>query len=245
MSRRGTASAMTAARLVRDRRQAERLRPGEREDGARARCRRACGNRLRRPAPVPDRRGPHPEDRSRDRPRARHDPGARRRRDSGLAWAEGTLWVGQYRDRKIHQVDPADRRDPAHHRIQPLRHRRHLGRRRALARHLGRRAKASCAASIRRPARCWSSSRCRPGMGVSGLESDGGDHVLLRRRQQRQGEGRPPAPVRRRGFGQTFPRCRTALPVKLALPASRAPSPNRELTYASPRILTRGQQRRL
>ena len=27
--------------------------------------------------------------------------------DSGLAWAEGTLWVGQYRERKIHQVDPA------------------------------------------------------------------------------------------------------------------------------------------
>ena len=27
--------------------------------------------------------------------------------DSGLAWAEGTLWVGHYRDRKIHQVDPA------------------------------------------------------------------------------------------------------------------------------------------
>ena len=26
--------------------------------------------------------------------------------DSGLAWAEGTLWVGQYRDRKIHQVNP-------------------------------------------------------------------------------------------------------------------------------------------
>ncbi len=26
-------------------------------------------------------------------------------RDSGLAWAEGTLWVGQYRDRKIHQID--------------------------------------------------------------------------------------------------------------------------------------------
>src|SRR5262249_10698456 len=23
---------------------------------------------------------------------------------SGLAWAEGTLWVGQYRDRKIHQI---------------------------------------------------------------------------------------------------------------------------------------------
>ena len=26
--------------------------------------------------------------------------------DSGLAWSEGTLWVGQYRERKIHQVDP-------------------------------------------------------------------------------------------------------------------------------------------
>ena len=26
--------------------------------------------------------------------------------DSGLAWAEGTLWVGHYRERKIYQVDP-------------------------------------------------------------------------------------------------------------------------------------------
>jgi glutamine cyclotransferase len=26
--------------------------------------------------------------------------------DSGLAWAEGTLWVGQYRSRKIRQIDP-------------------------------------------------------------------------------------------------------------------------------------------
>jgi glutamine cyclotransferase len=26
--------------------------------------------------------------------------------DSGMAWAEGTLWVGEYRARKIHQVDP-------------------------------------------------------------------------------------------------------------------------------------------
>ena len=26
--------------------------------------------------------------------------------DSGLAWAEGMLWVGQHRGRKIHQVDP-------------------------------------------------------------------------------------------------------------------------------------------
>src|SRR6204780_5573620 len=26
--------------------------------------------------------------------------------DSGLAWVEGTLWVGHYRGRKIHQIDP-------------------------------------------------------------------------------------------------------------------------------------------
>jgi len=26
--------------------------------------------------------------------------------DSGLAWAEGSLWVGQNRGRKIHQIDP-------------------------------------------------------------------------------------------------------------------------------------------
>ena len=25
---------------------------------------------------------------------------------SGMAWAEGSLWVGQYRNRKIHQLDP-------------------------------------------------------------------------------------------------------------------------------------------
>jgi outer membrane protein assembly factor BamB len=27
--------------------------------------------------------------------------------DSGLTWAEGKLWVGQYRDRKIHAIDPS------------------------------------------------------------------------------------------------------------------------------------------
>lgn len=27
--------------------------------------------------------------------------------DSGMTWAEGSLWVGQYQGRKIHQIDPA------------------------------------------------------------------------------------------------------------------------------------------
>ena len=57
--------------------------------------------------------------------------------DSGLAWAEGTLWVGQHRGRKIHQIDPQTRGDSPHHRVQPRCHRGHLGRRRALARDLG------------------------------------------------------------------------------------------------------------
>ncbi|TGR16341.1 glutamine cyclotransferase, partial [Mesorhizobium sp. M8A.F.Ca.ET.197.01.1.1] len=26
--------------------------------------------------------------------------------DSGMAWAEGWLWVGEYRAHKIHQIDP-------------------------------------------------------------------------------------------------------------------------------------------
>lgn len=34
-------------------------------------------------------------------------PAPGRGEDSGLTWAEGSLWVGQYRSRKIHQIDPA------------------------------------------------------------------------------------------------------------------------------------------
>ena len=80
--------------------------PVERKESPLDRRRRACGNGLRRPAPVSDRRGSHPEDRSENRPRAFQHTGARLAAVSGLAWAEGTLWVGRYRDRKIHQIDP-------------------------------------------------------------------------------------------------------------------------------------------
>lgn len=33
-------------------------------------------------------------------------PAPARGEDSGLTWAEGSLWVGHYRGRKIHQIDP-------------------------------------------------------------------------------------------------------------------------------------------
>jgi outer membrane protein assembly factor BamB len=35
-------------------------------------------------------------------------PAPGRGKDSGLAWAEGHLWVGQYRERKIVCIDPSD-----------------------------------------------------------------------------------------------------------------------------------------
>jgi glutamine cyclotransferase len=33
-------------------------------------------------------------------------PAPGRGKDSGMAWADGSLWVGEYRERRIHQVDP-------------------------------------------------------------------------------------------------------------------------------------------
>ena len=53
------------------------LDPESGEIAGRARRRRACRDGVRRQAPVPDRRGRDPEDRSEDRRGARHDPGAR------------------------------------------------------------------------------------------------------------------------------------------------------------------------
>ena len=70
-----------------------------------------------------------------------------------------------------------DRRDPAHHRVEPLRHRRDLGRRRAVARHLGRR-RERAAPHRSRNRRGAGASRHAAGTGVSGLESDGGDRFF-------------------------------------------------------------------
>ena len=59
--------------------------------------------------------------------------------DSGLDLGRGQP-VGRPVPRPQDPPDRSrDRRHPAHHRVQPLRHRRDLGRRRAVARHLGRR----------------------------------------------------------------------------------------------------------
>ena len=118
--------------------------------------------------------------------------------DSGLAWAEGTLWVGQYRDRKIHQIDPEtgailrtiesnrfvtgvtwvdgelwhgtwEGDESDLRRIDPR-----DGRGPGAARDAGRRGRVGARVRWRRS-------------------------VLLRRRQQRQGQSGPPAQARRRG----------------------------------------------
>ena len=63
--------------------------------------------------------------------------------DSGLTWAEGTLWVGQYRERKIHQINPETGAI-----LRTIESDRFVTgvtwvRRRVVARHLGRRAERS------------------------------------------------------------------------------------------------------
>ena len=95
---------------------------------------------------------------------------------SGMAWAEGTLWVGQHRARKIHQVDPETGAILRTIELEPLRHRRHLGRRRALARDLGRRGKRD---PPRRSANGGGarSLRCRRAS-PSPASSDGGDRFF-------------------------------------------------------------------
>ena len=98
--------------------------------------------------------------------------------DSGLAWAEGSLWVGQYRARKIHQVDPetgAILRTIESNRFVTgvtwvdgeLWHGTWEGDESELRR---------IDPGTRRGA--GESSRCRPASGVSGLESDGGDRFF-------------------------------------------------------------------
>ena len=77
--------------------------------------------------------------------------------------------------------DPSNRSrnrgDSSHHRVQPLRHRGHLGRRRALARHLGRR-RERIAADRSQTGEVLEKLDMPPGVAVSGLESDGGDRFF-------------------------------------------------------------------
>ena len=108
--------------------------------------------------------------------------------DSGLAWAEGCLWVGEYRQRKIHQVDPADGRVLRTPRIRPLRHGRDVGGRTAVARYLGERRERTAAG--RRPHRRRAAKRGDArGHGRIRIGVGWRRPLFLRRRRQRQAQG--------------------------------------------------------
>ena len=121
--------------------------------------------------------------------------------DSGLTWAEGTLWVGQYRDRKIHQVDPetgAILRTIESNRFVTgvtwvdgeLWHGTWEGDESDVA--------ASRSSNGRGPGEARDAARSgRVGARVRWRRS-----VLLRRRKEREGEGRPPAPATVKQWGE-------------------------------------------
>jgi glutamine cyclotransferase len=96
---------------------------------------------------------------------------------SGLAWAEGTLWVGQYRDRKIHQVDPETGAI-----LRTLESNRFVTGVTWVDGELWHGAWEGDASDLRRidPATGEVLERLEmpPGVGVSGLESDGGDRFF-------------------------------------------------------------------
>jgi len=94
--------------------------------------------------------------------------------NSGLAWAEGSLWVGRYDDRKIHQVDPQTGKV-----LRTIESNRHVTGVTWVDGELWHGTWENDASELRRidPATgdVLQSLQMPAGAGVSGLESDGGD----------------------------------------------------------------------
>ena len=135
---------------------------------ARARRRRRRGDRLRRQAPVPDRRGGDPEDRPGYRRGARHDPGARQRRGFGARLGRRVA-LGRPAPRP---PDPSgrsrDRSRAPHHRVRIASSPASPGSMASSGTAPGRARRATSAASTPRPARCSSASKCRRGPACRG-----------------------------------------------------------------------------
>lgn len=97
--------------------------------------------------------------------------------DSGLAWAEGTLWVGQYRERKIHQVDPETGKI-----LRTIESNRFVTGVTWVDGELWHATWEDDQSDVRRidprTGRVLESLEMPPGIGVSGLESDGGDRFF-------------------------------------------------------------------
>ena len=112
--------------------------------------------------------------------------------DSGLTWAEGSLWVGQYRDRKIHQVDPQTGKI-----LRTIESNRFVTGVTWVDGELWHATWEGDESELRRvdprTGEVLQSLEMPKGVGVSGLESDGADQLLLRRRTEREGEERSSA----------------------------------------------------
>ena len=97
--------------------------------------------------------------------------------DSGLAWAEGTLSVGQYRDRRIHQVDPETGAI-----LRTIESNRFVTGVTWVEGELWHATWEGDASDLRhidpRTGEVLESLEMPPGVGVSGLESDGGDRFF-------------------------------------------------------------------
>jgi glutamine cyclotransferase len=97
--------------------------------------------------------------------------------DSGLAWAEGTLWVGQYLERKIHQVDPQTGAV-----LRTLESNRFVTGVTWVQGELWHATSEADESELRRldagTGEVLESLEMPPGVGVSGLESDGGDRFF-------------------------------------------------------------------
>ena len=111
--------------------------------------------------------------------------------DSGLAWAEGTLWVGQYRDRKIHQIDPETGAI-----LRTIESNRFVTGVTWSDGELWHGTWEGDESDVRRvdpqTGEVLESLEMPPGTAVSGLEADGGDRFFCGGGRQRGGQGGPP-----------------------------------------------------
>jgi glutamine cyclotransferase len=97
--------------------------------------------------------------------------------DSGLAWAEGALWVGQNRGRKIHQIDPETGEI-----LRTIESNRFVTGVTWIEGELWPGTWEGAASDVRRvdpqTGKVLDRLEMPPGVGVSGLESDGGDRFF-------------------------------------------------------------------
>jgi hypothetical protein len=106
---------------------------------------------------------------------------------------------------RLNALDPASGEVLRSNRVQPLRHRGHLGRRRALARHLGRRRERPETRRSPDGQVPWSGSRCRPARGCRGSSpmaaiGSSAQEERAGRSGPSAGTGEPPSPAIRPGM---------------------------------------------